>query len=227
MAKSTYLELVNKAVRECGVSGGDLSSVTGQTGMRNKMVNWVADADIHVQQTFHDWKFLFASHSDTTITGNKDYTQPTDLGHWDVHSFYLNYTSDSYIDLEPLSYEEWYHNYGLGTQSNDAPSYVVVKPNKDIILHAPPDDAYTLTANYYKAPVRLSANTSTSNIPQPYEQVIIYRAMMLYAQHEEAHEMMQYATGEFQNALNALKTQYAPHLDAVNQASIDMVVRTE
>ena len=224
MAKSSYLQLCNDVIRECAISGGDISAVTSQTGLRNKVVEWVAEADMHIQKLYRDWNFLHTSHSDTTITGNKDYVKPTDLGHWDTSSFFLDYTSDDYVHLDEMDYIVWRNEYGLGTQTNDKPAWVIIKPNKDLILHSPPDAAYTLTADYWQLPTRLSANTDTSSIPEQFEKIIVYRAMMFYAQHEEAGEFLQYANQEYQQALLELKANEAPNHEAINNASETLTV---
>ena len=156
---------------------------------------------------------------------DKDYTKPTDLGVWDMSSFYLNYTSDDYVHLEPMEYEVWRDTYGLGTQTNEEPTWVVIKPNKNIILHSTPDAVYTLTADYWKLPTRLSSNTDTSNIPEQFEKIIVYRASLFYAQHEEASEFFQFVMQEYQQALLELKANEAPHHDAINNASADITIQ--
>ena len=225
MAKSTFKELVNRTIQECGISGGDVASVTGQTGIRLKAVTWVAEADLYIQRLFRDWNFLHTSHSDTTINNTKDYTKPTSHGLWDVDSFYLDYTTADYVALRQYSYEEWRSKLGAGVQSTNTPSYFIIKPNKDIILYPTPDAAYALTADYWKLPTKLSDNTDTSDIPEHFEDIIVHRAKILYAQHEEAADMLQVARQEYELALMDLKANEAPGHSGMNLATVDATVQ--
>lgn len=227
MAKATFLELVNRTIRECGISGGDTVSVTGNTGIRHKVVNWVADADLYIQKKYKDWNFLHKQYSISTIVDTKDYVKPTDLGMWDVDSFYLNYTTADNIRLDNIDYIDWRDNHGMGVQTSSNPYAVAFKPNKDIILYPAPDAIFTMTADYWKIPTRLVANADQSDIPETFEDVIIHRAKILYAQHEEAGDMLSVAKEEYGEGLIDLKANEAPYHTALNRASIQMDVIVE
>ena len=99
----TYLELCQKMIRDLGLSIS-ISSVTNQTGMQQKITDWIADADEAIQTKWTDWDFLLAQHSVNTISGVRAYSAPSDLGAYDFDSFYLNYTSDDYQKLNYLEY---------------------------------------------------------------------------------------------------------------------------
>ena len=225
MAQSTYLELCNKLVQDAGITGGDLSSVTSQSGIRKKVVTWIRDADLQIQKLHRDWNFLYTEYTVATIASTKDYVKPSGMGMWDTASFCLNYTSSSPTDLGTMDYREWRDNYGKGTQTETTPSDVIIKPNKDLILYPTPDTVYTLTADYYALPTALAANTDNSAIPEQYEDVIIYKAKMMFAMHEEAQDLFKSAQYEYEKALDNLIANEAPHMNAMNMAGVDMTVR--
>lgn len=221
MAKSTYLELVNRVIQECGISGGSVSSVVGQSGMRQKVVTWVQESDLYIQRLFRDWNFLHSTFSGSTIASTSEVSKPSDLGRWDTDSIYVDYTTDNAKQLSQIDYSDYRNNYGLGTVESDSPDHFALKPNKDLILYPTPDAVYSITGDYWKLPTKLSANSDTSSIPEHFEDVIVHRAKVLYAQHEEAQEMFSYAVEEFRQALNDLIANELNDMDALNIGHID------
>lgn len=211
---STYLDLCAKARREFGISGSGPTSVLNQTSMFQKLVEWIADADEYIQSRWFDWGFLLTQFSTSTSSGLKDISAPADLGLWDTNSFYLNYTSDSYKHLELYDYFEWRNGLRLGTQTNEEPDYVIIKPDHSLILHPPPDATYTLTADYYKTPTRMTANTSTSLIPARFERIIIAQAKIYWATHDDAQNELQMAVAERDDLLRKLESAYLPEQSA-------------
>lgn len=193
---SNFITLVQQLQRECGVHGAPLTTVVGQSGMYSKLVNWVADADLHIQNLKTDWKFLWSQYSVTTIAGTSEPAVPADLNRWDRDSFYLNYSLASSKHLKYLDYKQWRDGLGRGVQTNRKPSYVVIKPSNQIVLHNPPDAAYALTADYWKSSSRMAANGDTSPIPETYERVIILQAKLWYAEEQEMPPVYEAASRE-------------------------------
>jgi len=205
----TYLELCQKMVRDLGLQN-TVASVAEQTGMAAKIVDWVADADEYIQSLWQDWRFLWSQHSVSTIASTREVTAPTDLGTWDKDSLYLNYTSDDYVHLDELDYLEWRSLYRQGTQTDDEPSQFVVLPNNNIYLEPAPDGVYTLTADYWKVPVRLTANNSKSPIPDRFERIILAQAKIYYSEHDEFPTVYELATAEFAKIYAQLKSAELP-----------------
>jgi len=222
----TYLEMCQKVIRDLGMKN-TLSTVAGQSGMNQKIVDWIADADEDIQSIWFDWDFLFNSHSDTTIIGQLEYTAPSGLGTWDEDSFYLNYTSDDYIHLQPMSYSSWRSTHRQGTQTNDEPSHFIIAQNKNIYLQPKPDAAYALTANYWKTPTRMSVNTSTSLIPSRFQRIILARAKIYWAEHEEFPAVLELATTEYRELLARLEADSLNGKRPHRMSSSDLVVRAE
>ena len=210
MAKSTFLQLCQAARRACAISGTGPSVVTGQTGILEKLVEWVQLSDMETQSRWLDWDFMHGSFSEPTIVGVADVTAPADIGLWDEQSFYLDSTTASYKKLEPLAYADWRERFRNGVKTNQKPSFVVITPSNDLKLEAPPDDIYTLTADYWKKPVKMVANIDTSMIPEEYERIIIARAKIMYAEDQGAGEVLVSAQVEFDDLLDKLEAKYLP-----------------
>ncbi|RLC74948.1 MAG: hypothetical protein DRI61_15715, partial [Chloroflexi bacterium] len=211
MAKSTFLQLCQDARRYCGISGTGPSSVSNQTGIMEKLVNWVADSDLYIQRLWANWNFLHVDdYSENILVNTIEYTAPSDIGTWDMTSFWLDYSSDSGVSLTELDYLDWRNNYRNGTQAAGKPSYIARAPNKNLILHQKPDASYTLTGEYWKTPTKMTGNTDTSNIPEYFERIIIVRAKLFYAEDQEAREVYQTTIEEYRDLLNKLEAAELP-----------------
>lgn len=192
----TYLEMCQKLVRDLGLQDS-VESVTDQVNMPQKIVDWIADADEYIQSLWRDWNFLWAQHSVATVVGTRQISKPSDWGAWDKDSMYLNYSSDEYIKLHEIDYLDWRRSYGPGVQENDEPHGFVILPNNNIYLEPAPDAVYTFSADYWKTVTRMSANTSTSAIPEKFQRIILAQAKIYYAEHEEFPTVFELANIEF------------------------------
>lgn len=211
MSTSTFLQLCKDTQASCEISGTSITSVTGQTGILADLVRWVADADVAIQRSAINWDFLYDdTFTVSTVAGTASYNKPSDLGQWDLKTFYLDYTSANYLELTQLDYRDWFKNYGAGAQTSQQPSNFVIRPNKNIILYSQPDAVYTLSAHYWKAPQRMTANTDVSLIPESYIRAIIARAKMYYAIAEEADTVYKEAVSEFNEVMPQLKSDQLP-----------------
>lgn len=208
MAKSTFLQLCNTTLNECGISGGDLTTVVGVTGMRKLLVGWVAQADLEVQSLWFDWDFLWKQFSTSTVIGTAAVSAPSDIGVWDADSFWLDYTTATNKPLKALEYKTWRNTLRQGVQTNQKPDFVVIKPDQSLILHSPPDAIYTLTADYWIKPAKMTTDSATSPIPEEYERIIVARAKIFYAEYEAAAEVLQSGQQESQIILDKLEAKY-------------------
>jgi len=223
----TYLELCVKLRGECGIQGTGPTTVLAQTGLLGKIVAWIADADQEICDMWLNWNFLWDEFTATTVIATAQVTQATDLSTWDTDSFYLDYTTANHKKLIEMDYSLWRRVYRNGVKTSAKPSFFVIRPDKDIILEAPPDDEYTLTADYWKYAARLSANTSASLIPARFQRIIIARAKMYFAEHENAPEVMEGAQMEYGNLLSALQAAELPGQGPTRTGSNDLVVVVE
>jgi len=193
---SDFLTLVKSLQRECGVAGSAITTVSGQSGMHGKLVNWIADADIHIQNLRTDWNFLWSQYSASTIAGTSEPIVPNDLSLWDRGSFYLDYSTASNRHLKYLDYKQWRDGLGRGVQTNKKPSHVVIKPGNQIVLVGTPDDAYALTADYWKTPAKMTDNTDESAIPSRFRRIIVVQAKLWYAEEQDMPDVYRAATAE-------------------------------
>ena len=179
---SSFLELVQDLHREVGAAGVAPTAVTSQTGEASRMVGWVLKGDKFVQNLWTDWRFLWKQASLSTTASTATLAKPADMNFWDFETFR--------IDGDPLDVVE-YHEVRSETPdtTEDKPSRVIVMPDNSLKLEPVPDDTYSITADYWKKPTVMAANADISDIPSDYHEVILGRAMILYANYENAPEI--------------------------------------
>ena len=209
---STYLALVADWWTENGLEGEPPVTVIGQTGMKKRACYWIQRADMAVQSKWQNWDFLFASFTATTIATVGSITAPTDLGMWDRASFYLDGEKLSFV-----AYEKWREQYGRSTTTGQPWGFTIDKAH-NLTLIPTPDDAYALTADYYKAAQKMTENTSTTPIPEAYERIILAKASEYYARSEEIPLLLQEAKQEAYEIMNALEAVYLPNMQAATNA---------
>jgi len=208
----TFLELCQTVRQEVGISGTGPTTVLSQEGQLKVIVDFVIAADHQIQSLWHDWDFLWGQYSSTVALGSRSPAlgKPTDLGSWDFRSFYLDYTSDDATNLSELSYVDWRADYRQGTSTNQNPTFFVIQPDNNVIVESTADKAYTITADYWKTPTDLAANADISAIPPQYHRIIVARAKTMWAEREEAPEILLASSAEYQDLLDKLESQSLP-----------------
>jgi len=208
----TYLELCQTVRQEVGLSGTGPTTVTSQEGQLKVVVDLVIESDAQIQTLWHDWNFLWSQYTSSVTVGNRApaLQKPTDLGMWDRDSFFLDYTTNDSTHLRNLPYHDYREDQRQGVATNATPTYVIIQPDQNIILDPPADTTYSITADYWKTPTRLSANTDVSAIPSQFHRIIIARAKTMWAEREEAPEILLSSAAEYQDVLDKMESHSLP-----------------
>ena len=218
----TFLELCQTVRQEVGLSGTGPTTVLNQEGQLKVIVDFVSASDSEIQTLWADWNFLWGQYSSTTTAGTRAPAsqKPTDLGAWDESSFFLDYTTDNAVSLVSLPYTNYRSLQRQGVAVNNQPNYVVIQPDQNIILDAPPDATYTITADYWKTPTKMTANADISAIPTQFHRVIVTRAKTMWAEREEAPEILLASAAEYADLLDKLEAHSLPHQKPRRMASV-------
>lgn len=214
-----YLQLCERLRSEAGLSG-TVTAVTGQTGDFLRIVNWVKQAWLDIQDERHDWRWMRTEKSFNTSAAKSDYTTTdlsiTDMGRWKPETCRIYKTADGEATetfLTPIEYEDWIKTYGAGTITDSAPQYVIViQPDNTLRLTPGPDAQYTVTIEYSKAPTELSATTDTPDMPSHLHMLIVYEAMKMYAAWDNAPEKYSYAAEQAAKLRNRLDADQRPRI---------------
>jgi len=207
----SFLTLVQDLYREVGAAGGTpataIPTTVGVTGEILRLVNYVHDAELEIQNLWVDWKWLrqtltayttAASNVGivTTLNGVIN-AQPADLAEWDYRTFFI-YPSGS-TTPQQLGCYEWQRVkteiFDLTDQAQ--PWRVIVMPDNTLRWDLTPDLSYQVAMEYRKQPYDLKNDADVSNIPARFaNRIIVEWARMKYGLFENAAEQVQYARAQ-------------------------------
>ena len=214
----TYLQLCQRVIQEAGISSS-LSTVTSQSGMKQKVVDWVALAWIEIQNK-RDWDFLWESTVFSATIGQRDYSPVNNLqldpslSTYVTDSFRIYETDIGLGDQSMLSYVPWATwrtgSLSTGAVSSGRPSQFTILPNNNIRFDVTPEAGYTIYFDYYRTPVSLVNNTDVPALPEQFHSIILYQALIHYAAEEDASEIYQDAQIQYQSIMNDLLNSSLP-----------------
>ena len=208
----TYLELCQALCLEADLPGGGTvpTAVTGQAGELQRMVTWITNAYVEIQNRHgYAWRWLrnefeiatvastyryaWDDAAVTDITGGNEGAGSalTTFNSWDVNDridppkIYLTsggVGTENWMIYVPW---EWFRNiYEIGTQSDGYPSHVSVDPQNNLVIGPAPDAVYTITGLFQGGAQVLAANGDTPVLPVQYHQLIVCKALEKYAYFE-------------------------------------------
>ena len=201
---ATFLQLVNRARVECGISGAhtDLTSLQGTLPLESKRImQWVQQAWIELQTSAEDWQFLRNSFEFNTVQGTWSYA-PTaspvslsDFGNWKLDSLRVSTQGQAYADEQLIAFMDYetfrnLYRYAAMRTTQSRPTVFSVAPDKSLVFGPVPDRAYTVNGEYFKKPQTLSADADEpTGLPDRFHLLVVYEAMKHYAQFESAPEV--------------------------------------
>ena len=221
-----YLQLINRARVECGVSGAStpLTEVTALTGESSRIASWINSAWVDIQTAKEDWQWMRDTIEFTLTTQQQFYT-PTEAGvgstfaNWKRDSWRASSVGQDYKDEQLLNYMDYTTFRNLYMYANMRNTYarpvvVTIDPDKNIGFGAKPDQPYVISGEYYVQPTEFSASTDAppSVFPTRFHMMIVYRAMMFYGGYESAPEVYQRGEFEFKRLMNRLDIDQLPTL---------------
>ena len=190
----TFLELVQELHRESGAAGRAPTTVASVTGEAARLVGWIKKANLAVQDLWENWKFLrceFDQDLTATVNTLAAPTVPNAIGSgmWDLDTFKIQRVSDTFASpLVAVEYDDIKDEILDTTPST--PWRVTVMPDNSLRFEGTPNAADTITADFYREPVRteLAVDADESSIPEKFQQVVIGKALMYYGNYEGAVE---------------------------------------
>ena len=214
MAKSTILQLVNKARANLGEIT-PLTTLAGITGRSLMAFNKINEALRDIYSEYEGkWRFAEKVGSITLSSTSTAYTQPTDMATEDVYSFRSEDSEDNIGYLDPQEFDYQYNvvsETGMPTKFtrfNDSFLF-----NKKI---GASEDGKIIKYRYWNIPTQFTTgtNTSTCNIPEIFEDgVLVNMATFKILSYEGDSESSRYAIevwgrGEKEGSLLKMARQY-------------------
>lgn len=174
-----------------------MTAVTGQTGALRRITQYVADAWLEIQTARRDWTFRWAEFSKTLTAGSQVYNLQTAIAGGQIllstNQFTIEKASDNTTRhrLTLLDYSYFENLYGAQVIQAGNPLYMAIQPDgQNVKFDVTLDADYILKGKYLTAPQTLAANTDTpTGLPDAYHLAIFYRALMKWAEFEEAQQI--------------------------------------
>lgn len=205
MAKRTFLQHIQKLREVLGVADSGPSTVANQNDEFTRLIGFWNDAYVMIQNKWDDWRFMWSSYSDSTVIGQSDYSAPADLKRWDHET--IKYDGNW---LTVYEYEDIKRDYQFQT-SNGTPEVAVIMPNGDLRLDPPPSAVGTLTADYFVSAERLTTDSQVPRIPESYQDIIIYRAIVFFGEYDEQPVTVQSGINRYNELMPLLEGNQLPN----------------
>lgn len=217
---ATFLQLVNKVERESGTIGQSqrLTTVAAPIGRQEKIVYWTAQAWEHIQRARTDWTFLRREFSMALTIDQERYTSSgeDDFGGWIRNEMWSLYDGDigqeDETELRPIPYDEWRRKYDFGTHDSQRPVDVSFDNDGRLCVGPSPNATYTLRGTYKRGLQTLSADADEPFIDADFHDIIVWRALILLAEHDEAPFPISTATAQYRRLLGGLVAAYTEEI---------------
>lgn len=222
-----FLALCKRVRQECGITGTGPSTVVSQTGELGRIVDWTNDAWRDIQTAHMDWDWMRASASFATVQAQAVYPLGSGAGTCGVtvanHGRWIRNTARCYVTsvgtnseaiLGYIPYEAWRNTYQFGAtrQAYSRPVEFTIAPDRSICLGPVALSGYTVTLDYFSAPVDLAADADIPSLPTQYHLAIVYKAMMYYGAYEAAVEVYQRGEVEFKKLMQRMNADRVPEV---------------
>lgn len=223
-----FLQLCQRTAEVSGTIAGlpSFSTVTGATGRVLKLVNWVAQAWVDIQNERGDWLFRIDEFEGALSINERFYTGTgfaddflemlPDTNRRDSITIYDSTIGQSDEGpLHQLNYETWRARYDRGTHDAVRPGYWAVKYDGSICIGPKPDKTYAIRGVYKKAAQELALDTDTPIIPAEYHTVIVQEALRLMARSDEAWASLIPLSQQYDRTRSALVRAQTPQVFTV------------
>ncbi len=205
---STFLEMSQELARLCGIQGSGPTDVTTATGIELRIVNYVKNAWIDIQNHPKQWRWMLAPYYQAgttplqTAAATNDYTLPTTVTtvrNVVVDSFKSYLTATGTSDRQRMTfvpYRQFERRYGVVTSSDNRPRVVTMLPSGKMRFHPQPDAIYSIEFDHFKRAQVLAVDADTPEMPSDHHQLIVYEAMKRFGKAEDAPELIRFAEEE-------------------------------
>lgn len=227
---STFLELCAALADESGAIGAAPTSVLAQTGRQAKAVGWVRRAYELIQNSNPDWTWMQAEIAAVALVINQTSYTAAQLGiasrfagfkgeridgnivvqPWTIYDNTIGVADES--PMREIEYEKWRLYYDRGAQVAQRPYYYARAPDDTLRLGPKPDKTYRVRGEYRKSIQTLAANADVPEMPLRFHDIIVWRAVMLLAGHDESDPAYQQAAAKYGEMLADLQRDCLPRI---------------
>lgn len=183
-----FLQLCQRVSQECGVSPNSVvplpTTVVAQTGELKRVVDWTADAWRNIQGHRHfNWMWEQASLTMLATTSSLAGTIPE--ARYEKDSLYLPSASGLGLFPDFLPWDEFRQVYPF-VQAGAGFGAWSIAPDMSIRVDVAPAANQPFVVERYKLPTVLAGDTDVPEMPLDLHMLIVYVAMVSYANFDEA-----------------------------------------
>lgn len=189
----TYLELVRRLAREVGASG-TIQSLQTVEGEAKRLADWVNQAWLDIQLVRDTWLWRL-NEFEVSVSSNSaivDVSTITDFYKPLKDSVYGKFVAAStWFPLDYIDFQTWQDYVRARPVVISQPTSYTLKPDRTLEVYPTPSNDFSVRGLYVKKPQQLVNDFDEPILPEEFHPLIVYQAMMLYAQYEAAPEIFQ------------------------------------
>lgn len=178
-----------------------------------RIVGYTAEAWKKIQGLHTDWSFMRGDASFTLTPAVQSYSLATlraTIPLLDVPDLDECRWTDRTGSLRKVDWSTWTHcNYDLLTTTGK-PQLVTENPARALLFYPIPTAANVFTMKYRRTPQVLAADADVPICPDRHQEVIAYRALMLWAAFDQDGTLLKTSTDEYEERLSAMERECRP-----------------
>lgn len=215
----TFLQLCQRLRQEASVSGAGPTSVIDQRGEMQRLINWTRAAYTEILGKWQNWDFLWRE-TDIAVSAVSATPEmvalPGDFGRVARDSNGAPLVRFGDRDLVEMPFRD-YRASDYPAASTPVDFFLLPynsTAGRRLRLAPTPSADGTVYLSYYAAPSHeLVNNGDVPWIPPEHHEVILWRALMMYANYESASELLQQAGTNYGEAMAQLEAAELPEAD--------------
>lgn len=215
------IDIVNEVALRAGYGQSFVANTAAPTNHEEEqMVLYVDRAYQEIQDLHWNWMFLWDEFSASTVASTATITKPATLKQVDKNDFSIFLTSAGSDTKQRLRYRDWgafRWAHRIDT-AEGYPNEVTIRPDGDLQFHPIPDGVYTVEFGGWTLADTMTADADVPLIPADYQQIIVEKALTLYAADDEAGAVYQSAMTAYVKLLAELEAAELPKLTAHHRA---------
>ncbi len=183
---TTYIDLTNRLLRRLNEVEIPHDQFLSVRNMQSTAKDAILDTIREINNTKNNWVFNAVEHTQVLTEGQEEYPWPVRFTNVDWNSYQIQKDDTLGIldkHLIPITREEWYrryrdYDYDTGSTGRNVPVNVFPTHGQGWALTPSPDKAYTVKYRYFKNPDDLENADDICTIPDRFDYVIIYGALL-------------------------------------------------
>lgn len=209
-----FLAGVQRLHRETGRSNAVPTALVGATTADQRLFDWYADAWRAIQSERSDWRWMRATLDATLTIDLQTYTGTalgaTSFGRWraqDDRYCPLVYVSGSINTAAPVKFlqlDEFRRRWVYHSGGSSWPIEWSIDEDDQLLLGPPPSVAYKLRIDYWKEPIELDADADVPDLPDRFQLMPMWGALIEAAKYDAAPDVLQRATDNYATMKEAL-----------------------